>query len=131
MVTFTMLAESKCEDPLSEQVIPAPGSSTHTATVEERPRRAAWMSRASAAATAGCDFDVHTTVAAAKLAAVGFVPAALATAGLAADAAGASTGINDLSSMTIAVTSSPCRDFLLESGVHISRLLDPSACRAL
>ena len=69
MVTFTMLAESKCEDPLSEQVMPAPGSSTHTATVEERPRRAAWMSRASAAATAGCDFELQTTATAARLAA--------------------------------------------------------------
>jgi hypothetical protein len=66
MVTFTMLAESKCEDPLSEQVIPAPGSSTHTAIVEERPRRAAWISRASAAATVGCDFEVQTTATAAK-----------------------------------------------------------------
>src|ERR1700761_8709252 len=99
MITFTMLAESNCADPFSEQVIPAPGSSTHTATVEERPRRAAWMSRASAAATAGCDFDVQATAAAAKLTAAGLTLAALA-----ADAAGASTGTNDPSSTTTAVT---------------------------
>src|SRR6185437_6413626 len=98
MVTFTMLAESKCDDPPSEQVIPAPGSSTHTATVEERPRRAAWMSRASAAATAGCGFEMQATAAAARLPAAGFPLAAagfpLAAAGLAAAAAGASTGMN-------------------------------------
>lgn len=61
MITFTMLAESKCADPLSEQVTPAPGASTHTATVETRPRRAAWMSRATAAATAAWVVDVHAT----------------------------------------------------------------------
>ncbi|WP_270887311.1 hypothetical protein [Pedococcus sp. 5OH_020] len=61
MITFTMLAESKCEDPLREQVSPAPGSSTHTATVDERPLRAVRMSRASAAAKAGCDADVQAT----------------------------------------------------------------------
>src|SRR6516164_4092002 len=131
MVTFTMLAESKCEDPLSEQVIPAPGASTHTATVEERPLRAAWMSRANTAATAGCDFDVQTTAAAAKLATAGFAlagrataalaTAGLATAGLAADAAGASTAMNDPSSTTTAVTSSrPWRAFPLNTGAHIS-----------
>src|SRR5690348_3064620 len=99
MVTFTMLAESKCEDPLSEQVIPAPGSSTHTATVEERPRRAAWMSRASAAATVGCDVDVHATTLAARLA------AGRALAALAAGAAGASSVTNDPNSTTIGATS--------------------------
>src|SRR4249920_2340638 len=105
MVTFTMLAESKREDPLSEQVMPAPGSLTHTATVEERPRRAAWISRASAAATAGCDFEVQTIATAARLAVAELALARLAAAGLAADAAGASTVMNDPSSTTTAVTS--------------------------
>src|SRR5690242_16045529 len=102
MVTFTTLAESKCDDPLSEQVTPAPGASTHTATVEERPRRAAWMSRASAAATAGCDVDVHATAGVVRLG-----PAGLA---LAAGAPGASSAANDPSSATAPVASSRRRD---------------------
>src|SRR5690348_16925635 len=110
MVTFTMLAESKCEDPLSEQVMPAPGSSTHTATVEERPRRAAWISRAIAAATAGCDFELQATAAA---------------AGLAPAAAGTSTAMNDPSSTTTAVASGPGRDFPLASGARMSRFSPP------
>ena len=56
MVTFTTLAESKC-DPLSEHITPAPGASTATATEETRPRRAAWMSPLILAASAGCDED--------------------------------------------------------------------------
>jgi len=41
-----------------------PGSSTATATPETRPRCAATMSRPILAASAGCDDDAHTAVAA-------------------------------------------------------------------
>src|SRR3954454_15074309 len=71
MITLTMLAESKCDDPLSEQVIPASGSSTQTATRDDRPFSAARMSCASLAASLGLEVEVQTTAAAAEAAAAG------------------------------------------------------------
>src|SRR6516165_1016378 len=65
MVTFTTLAESKCAALCSQHPSPLPGSSTRTATVETRPRRAAWISRASLAASAGCEDDLQKPGAAA------------------------------------------------------------------
>jgi hypothetical protein len=53
MVTFTTLAESKCQNLFSQHPSPVPGSSTPTATTETRPRRAAWISRPILAASAG------------------------------------------------------------------------------
>ena len=65
MITFTTLAESKCAEPLSEQVRPSTGSLTHRATVDARPRRASRMSLPRSAASLGCDDDAQVTVAAA------------------------------------------------------------------
>jgi hypothetical protein len=59
MVTFTTLAESKCRALCSQHPTPLPGSSTRTATAETRPRRAATISRASLAASAGWEDDLH------------------------------------------------------------------------
>src|SRR5215470_10074574 len=89
MVTFTTLAESKRAAPLSEQDTPRIGSSTTRATESERLRRAAQMSLASRAASAGCDADVQLTIPTVVVAAAGAVVAA--AAGAAARAAGANS----------------------------------------
>jgi hypothetical protein len=62
MSTFTTLAESKCAAPDSEQDTPTVGASTTSATESPLARRAAAMSLASWAASAGCDRDVQVTV---------------------------------------------------------------------
>src|SRR5512132_4305605 len=59
MVTFTTLAESKCQALCSQHLSPSPGSSTPTATADTRPRRAAAISRASLAASAGWEDDLQ------------------------------------------------------------------------
>jgi hypothetical protein len=59
IVTFTTLAESKCEVLSSRHTTPAPGSSTSTATKETRSRRAASTARLILAASAGCDDDAQ------------------------------------------------------------------------
>jgi hypothetical protein len=64
MVTFTTLAESKCQEPLSWHVKPTPGSSTATATDETRPRRADWISRPILAASVAWEDELHAVVAA-------------------------------------------------------------------
>ncbi len=60
MVTFTTLAESKCQPLLSRHTSPVPGSSTSTATAETRPRRAAWISRLILAASAPWEDELQT-----------------------------------------------------------------------
>jgi hypothetical protein len=59
MVTLITLAESKLENLFSQQVRPRPGSSTATATVETRPRRAAVISRPILAASAGWEEELQ------------------------------------------------------------------------
>ena len=61
MVARTVLAEEKRADPFSEQVSPAPGASTHSATPDDLSARAAPMSRAIAAASAARAFDTQAT----------------------------------------------------------------------
>src|SRR5215469_8350766 len=87
MVTFTTLAESKDAAPLSEQDTPRIGSSTTRATESERLRRAAQMSLASRAASAGCDADVQLTIPTVVVAATGAAGAAARAAGASSDAA--------------------------------------------
>ena len=71
IVTFTTLAESKCEVLLSRHTTPAPGSSTSTATKEARCRRAVSMARLILAASARWEEDAQTArEAAAELAAL-------------------------------------------------------------
>ena len=60
MVTFTTLAESKCQLLLSRHTSPIPGSSTSTATAETRPCRAAWIARVSLAASAPWEDERQT-----------------------------------------------------------------------
>jgi hypothetical protein len=59
IVTFTTLAEVKCEVLSSRHTTPAPGSSTSTATNETRPRRTAATARPILAASAGCEDDTQ------------------------------------------------------------------------
>src|SRR5262245_60641813 len=82
MVTFTTLAESKRAAPLSEQDTPRIGSAATRATESERARRAAQMSLASRAASAGWDADVQLTIPAVAAAAAGAAVAAAAGAAL-------------------------------------------------
>src|SRR4051794_13509072 len=61
MTTLAMLAESKRDDPLCEQVISALGASTQTARRDERPFSAARMSRANLAARSGLEVEMQAT----------------------------------------------------------------------
>jgi hypothetical protein len=67
MITFTTLAESKCDLLSSRHTTPAPGSSTSTATNETRSRRAASTARLILPASAGCDDDAQIPVEAAAV----------------------------------------------------------------
>ena len=59
MITFTTLAESKCDLLSSRHTTPAPGSSTSTATKETRSRRAASTARLILPASAGWEDDAQ------------------------------------------------------------------------
>ena len=65
MITFTTLAESKCDLLSSRHTTPAPGSSTSTATKETRWRRAACTARLILVASAGWEDDAQMPVEAA------------------------------------------------------------------